>query len=221
MAARRVASVTDDEHCPTGRLPPPALEPADPNHYNQTGFNFRAPMPRPKVRGTVVDFHCHLLANRHAPAERYRFSLAHEPGHLVLHQSPGDSSVQERQADEFAAEFLMPARDIRSAFTPRVGLSYRLRDVLSAGVGMQRDVERSFYADRSHYLYTLYEASVRQALFHHFDVGASFQYTFLDYRQFLLSGQPLVELPTEEVRMTSVNGGMPITRGFRAGWPRR
>ena len=46
---------------------PPALEPADPNHYNQTGFNFRAPMPRPKVRGTVVDFHCHLLANRHAP----------------------------------------------------------------------------------------------------------------------------------------------------------
>jgi len=105
-----------------------------------------------------------------------------------------------------------------AGFTPRVGLNYRLRDVLSAGVGIQRDVERSFYADRSHYLYTLYEASVRQALFHHFDVGASFQYTFLDYRQFLLSGQPLVELPTEEVRMTSVNGGMPITRGFRAGW---
>ena len=25
-------------------------------------------MPRPKVRGPVIDFHCHLLANRHAPA---------------------------------------------------------------------------------------------------------------------------------------------------------
>jgi hypothetical protein len=105
-----------------------------------------------------------------------------------------------------------------AGFTPRVGLNYRLRDVFSAGVGIQRDVERSFYADRSHYLYTLYEASVRQALFHHFDVGASFQYTNLDYRQLLLSGQPLSELPTEVVRMTTVNGGMPIMRGFRAGW---
>jgi hypothetical protein len=45
---------------------PPALEPADPAHYNRTGVNFRAPMPRPKVNGTVIDFHCHLLANRHA-----------------------------------------------------------------------------------------------------------------------------------------------------------
>jgi hypothetical protein len=45
---------------------PPALEPANPDHYNKTGFNFRAPMPRPKVRGAVIDFHCHLLAARHA-----------------------------------------------------------------------------------------------------------------------------------------------------------
>lgn len=45
----------------------PSLEPANPEHYNQTGFNFRAPMPRPKVDGVVVDFHCHLLADRHAP----------------------------------------------------------------------------------------------------------------------------------------------------------
>jgi hypothetical protein len=104
-----------------------------------------------------------------------------------------------------------------AGFTPRVGLSYRLKDVFSAGVGIQRDVERSFYADRSHYLYTLYEASVRQALFHHLDVGGSFQYTTLDYRQFLLPGQPLNELPTEVVRMTSANIGMPIMRGFRAG----
>jgi hypothetical protein len=46
---------------------PPALEPADPDHYNRTRTNFRAPMPRPKVDGVVIDFHCHLLANRHAP----------------------------------------------------------------------------------------------------------------------------------------------------------
>ena len=28
--------------------------------------DFRRPMPRPKVNGPVIDFHCHLLAARHA-----------------------------------------------------------------------------------------------------------------------------------------------------------
>jgi predicted TIM-barrel fold metal-dependent hydrolase len=42
--------------------------PTKPPDYNRTGLNFRAPMPRPPVRGLVIDFHCHLLAHRHAPA---------------------------------------------------------------------------------------------------------------------------------------------------------
>lgn len=36
--------------------------------YNRTGLNFRAPYPRPKVRGKVIDFHCHLLNANHADA---------------------------------------------------------------------------------------------------------------------------------------------------------
>ncbi|MEA2711767.1 MAG: hypothetical protein QOF78_4368 [Phycisphaerales bacterium] len=36
--------------------------------HNRTATDFRRPMPRPKVRGIVIDFHCHLLAARHAPA---------------------------------------------------------------------------------------------------------------------------------------------------------
>jgi len=36
--------------------------------YNLTGIDFRRPMPRPKVRGIVIDFHCHLLGRRHAEA---------------------------------------------------------------------------------------------------------------------------------------------------------
>ena len=40
--------------------------PAKPPDHNRTGVNFRLPMARPKVRGPVIDFHCHLLANRHA-----------------------------------------------------------------------------------------------------------------------------------------------------------
>src|SRR5688572_19913393 len=45
---------------------PPALAPARESDYNRLGTNFRLPMPRPKVRGPVIDSHCHLLANRHS-----------------------------------------------------------------------------------------------------------------------------------------------------------
>ncbi|MDB5332713.1 MAG: hypothetical protein JWP03_3864 [Phycisphaerales bacterium] len=53
--------------------PPPAhvaaiFAPAKESDYNRTGLDFRRPMPRPKVRGAVIDFHCHLLAAHHAPA---------------------------------------------------------------------------------------------------------------------------------------------------------
>src|SRR5688572_15024398 len=47
---------------------PPSLAPAVPDQYNRAGIDFRKPLPRPKVNGAVVDFHCHLLAARHAPA---------------------------------------------------------------------------------------------------------------------------------------------------------
>src|SRR5215213_6310893 len=50
---------------PAPTAPPTAPAPRPPDH-NRTGIDFRRPMPRPKVNGLVVDFHCHLLANRHA-----------------------------------------------------------------------------------------------------------------------------------------------------------
>ena len=46
--------------------PPPALAPAKESEYNRTGLDFHRPMPRPKVKGIVIDFHCHLLAAHHA-----------------------------------------------------------------------------------------------------------------------------------------------------------
>ena len=46
--------------------PPPTLAPAVESEYNRTGVDFRAPMPWPKVKGPVIDFHCHLFAARHA-----------------------------------------------------------------------------------------------------------------------------------------------------------
>jgi Zn-dependent peptidase ImmA (M78 family) len=53
-----------------------------------------------------------FVLNQGMPADRERFTLAHELGHLVMHQAPVLDA--EREADRFAAEFLMPANEIRS-----------------------------------------------------------------------------------------------------------
>ena len=47
---------------PSPQQTQPPVRPLD---HNRTGQNFRQPMPRPKVKGLVIDFHCHLLAARH------------------------------------------------------------------------------------------------------------------------------------------------------------
>lgn len=48
-----------------------------------------------------------------APPDRLRFSMAHELGHVIMHGVP--TRNMEKEADEFAAEFLMPAREIGPA----------------------------------------------------------------------------------------------------------
>jgi Zn-dependent peptidase ImmA (M78 family) len=50
-----------------------------------------------------------FLVNSAAPADRRRFTSAHELGHAVLHTAPTDDHEQE--ADAFAAALLMPAED--------------------------------------------------------------------------------------------------------------
>jgi Zn-dependent peptidase ImmA (M78 family)/transcriptional regulator with XRE-family HTH domain len=55
-----------------------------------------------------------IFINSRQPKDRYRFSLAHEIGHLVMHQTPNPE--QEVQANLFASEFLMPTADIAAQF---------------------------------------------------------------------------------------------------------
>jgi Zn-dependent peptidase ImmA (M78 family) len=50
------------------------------------------------------------------PTDRIRFSLSHELGHIIMHQD-SPNPYQEHQADEFAAEFLMPENDIKPYLT--------------------------------------------------------------------------------------------------------
>lgn len=55
-----------------------------------------------------------VFINSRQPKDRYRFSLAHEIGHLVMHQTPNPE--QEVQANIFASEFLMPTAEIKPQF---------------------------------------------------------------------------------------------------------
>jgi Predicted Zn peptidase len=51
-----------------------------------------------------------VFLNDNIPADRERFTLAHELGHLVMHKFPTEN--MEKEANSFAAAFLMPATDI-------------------------------------------------------------------------------------------------------------
>lgn len=55
-----------------------------------------------------------FFVNRDTPGDRYRFSLAHELGHMIMHSVPDEDDKLEKEADEFAAAFLMPATEIKS-----------------------------------------------------------------------------------------------------------
>jgi Zn-dependent peptidase ImmA (M78 family)/transcriptional regulator with XRE-family HTH domain len=61
-----------------------------------------------------------IFVNRHQPADRLRFTLAHELGHIVMHRVP--SPEMEDEANEFASALLMPTKDIRPALTGRLSL---------------------------------------------------------------------------------------------------
>lgn len=54
----------------------------------------------------------YVFLARHKTPERTRFDLAHELGHLVLHGSEPTDTAQEREADGFASEFLMPGASV-------------------------------------------------------------------------------------------------------------
>jgi Zn-dependent peptidase ImmA (M78 family) len=74
------------------------------------GVTFRAPGLPPLI-----------VLNAEQPADRMRFTLAHELAHLVMHHDQPTQSM-EQEANEFASAFLLPTRDIRPYFTRRIDL---------------------------------------------------------------------------------------------------
>lgn len=59
-----------------------------------------------------------VFLNRGQPADRQRFTLAHELGHIIMHRLPSPS--MEDEANAFASALLMPASDIKRALGKKV-----------------------------------------------------------------------------------------------------
>lgn len=61
-----------------------------------------------------------IFINASMPGDRQRFTLAHELGHLVMHRTP--SPNMEDEANDFAAELLLPRAEVRGHFAGGVSL---------------------------------------------------------------------------------------------------
>lgn len=69
-----------------------------------------------------------IFMNSEVPGDRYRFTLAHEMAHLIIHNDPETDEQMEKQADEFAAEFLTPAKEVRAHIAnPSLGKLARVK----------------------------------------------------------------------------------------------
>ncbi|MDA3834811.1 MAG: XRE family transcriptional regulator [Spirochaetales bacterium] len=59
-----------------------------------------------------------IFMNLNVPPDRSLRTLAHELGHIVMHNIPRDPAQEENEADEFASELLMPEDEIKRSFIP-------------------------------------------------------------------------------------------------------
>lgn len=84
-----------------------------------------------------------FFMNKDVPGDRFRFSLAHELGHMVLHSIPGNEDELEDEAHRFAAALLMPAAEIKP-FLIRPTLSGLARVKAHWKVSIKSLIKRAF-----------------------------------------------------------------------------
>ncbi len=111
-----------------------------------SGLTFRVPGHPPLI-----------LINAAHPSDRMRYTLAHELGHLIAHRFP--TPDMETEANEFAAEFMMPAADVRQYFAGRritldllASLKPELRMSMQAILRRAKDLG---FADQNQYRYLM------------------------------------------------------------------
>ena len=97
-----------------------------------------------------------VFLNWNQPADRQRFSLAHELGHIVMHQIP--SPTMEDEANAFGSALLLPASQIRPSLSGRLTIQKLAALKPAWGVSMQALLYRAktvgaITANQSQYLW--------------------------------------------------------------------
>ena len=100
-----------------------------------------ANLPVDGVTMTSPDIPPCIFLNRNRPADRQRFSLSHELGHIVMHHVP--TNTMENEANAFASALLMPMQDIRPYLSERLTIQKLAELKLVWRVSMQAILYRA------------------------------------------------------------------------------
>lgn len=95
-----------------------------------------------------------IAVARDRPGDRGRLSVSHELGHLVLHHGKSRLEVDDSEADDFAAEFLMPEvamrREMKNPVTLSSLASIKPRWKVSIQALIRRAKDLSIITDRQY-----------------------------------------------------------------------
>lgn len=98
-----------------------------------------------------------IFLNSALPPDRWRWTVAHEVGHIVMHANSDPYPDMERDANAFASEFLMPAREISPQLTrvtiDRLAGLKRYWKVAMAALLMRADDLKLITANQKRYLF--------------------------------------------------------------------
>lgn len=130
-----------------------------------------------------ADGYAVVLLNATAPPDRKRLTLAHELGHLVLHSEHIDGDAED-QANAFAAELLMPAREIKPMLRGRLTLSAFVELKRYWGISIAAIIERAFHLN-------MLSADERTSL-----------YKQLSHRQWRIHEPASEDVPVERPRLS-------------------
>jgi Zn-dependent peptidase ImmA (M78 family)/DNA-binding XRE family transcriptional regulator len=86
-----------------------------------------------------------ILLGEHVPADRQRFTMAHELGHAVMHGSEA-TAAQEAEADAFAGEFLLPASRLAEEWPSNATVEHLLPLKRKWGISLAALIRRAFDA---------------------------------------------------------------------------
>ncbi len=97
-----------------------------------------------------------FFVNERIPKDRYRLSLAHELGHMVMHSNPTPDI--EEQAFRFGAEFLLPERevmmDLRDLSLPKLANLKRYWKVSMAALLKRAEGIHTISSNQARYLWS-------------------------------------------------------------------